>query len=260
MRWFSTLHSVPDPQVTLIAFHYGGGNSSAYRNWGRYLPPNVNLLGVDLPGRGARYREPLIDRVEAVVDGLEQGMRLQRSIFATEKLVYFGHSIGALIAYELAKRMIARVGMVPRHLIVSGAMAPHLLRTRPPLHALPKPQFVAELRKYGGTPEAFFQNEELMDLFIPILRSDFAIAETYRMNRLDPLACDLSVYGGSHDTAVSAEGLAAWEVLTTGACEIRMFSGGHFFLHEVERAVVTTVSSVLEKIARDGVGQRVPVS
>lgn len=240
--WLSCPKPNPGATVRLFCFPYSGAAASIYYPWAEMLPPNIEVCPVQLPGHGTRLREPLATRlapqVEAVAAGLTPAL--------DRPFAFFGHSMGALISFELARylRRLGRPG--PVHLFVSGHGAPHLPDRNPPLHGLPEPEFVAKLRELNGTPEEVLRHEELLQLLIPVLRADFAVCETYVYQAEPPLPCPISAYGGLADGYVNREELAAWQEQTASRFSLRMFPGDHFYLNQASNR-----AHLLTALARD---------
>ncbi len=158
--------------------------------------------------------------------------------------VFFGHSMGAAIGYELARELRRRGRPLPLHLFVSGRRAPQLPARDEPIHDLPEPEFIVRLRELNGTPEEVLQHAELMKLLIPLLRADFAVNETYEYVEEPQLDVGISAFGGLADVDVGREDVEAWSVQTRGRFRMRMMPGDHFFLHPQK-------DLILESVARD---------
>jgi medium-chain acyl-[acyl-carrier-protein] hydrolase len=202
---------------------------------------------VQLPGREGRLREAPFTRIEPLVQALAAELPLAELPFA-----FFGHSMGALIAFELAHELARRGGPQPLLLFVSGRRAPRVPVREEPIHDLPEPQFLARLRDLNGTPEEVLQHAELMALLSPLLRADFALHETWTYREGEPpLAIGISAFGGVADPEVTREDLEAWRVETTGPFRLRMLPGDHFFLLPGRRLVT-------EAVARDLAALGVP--
>jgi medium-chain acyl-[acyl-carrier-protein] hydrolase len=142
----------------------------------------------------------------------------------------YGHSMGATIAFELARELNRRHWAPPQHLFVSGRRAPQSPRTEPKTFNLPDDEFIAELRRLNGTPSEVLENPELLELFMGLLRADFELVETYQYHPAEQLSCPITVYGGLHDKEVPAESCQAWKEQTSARCNVRMVSGDHFFV------------------------------
>lgn len=190
----------PNPQAKarLFCFPFAGGGTLTYHAWSRQLPSEIELRPVRLPGRERRFNEPCyreaIPLVQASASGLEPYLDLP--------FAFFGHSMGALLAFELVRELRRRGGRDPFCLLVSGHSAPQLPLSGPPLHKLPEPALIDELRRYGGTPETVLAHREFMELFIPVIRADFAINETYIHIPEPPLDCVIHAFGGETDHMV----------------------------------------------------------
>jgi medium-chain acyl-[acyl-carrier-protein] hydrolase len=162
---------------------------------------------------------------------------------------FFGHSMGSLVAFELAREMRRRGLPGPELLMVSGHRAPQRPDPEPPIHGLPEHEFLEEIRQLNGTPEAVLKNPELLQLVIPVLRADFEVCETYAYEEETPLACPIAAFGGTEDADVPREDVAAWSHQTTGPFTLRMFPGGHFYFLDqpavLMRHVIANVTGCL---------------
>ncbi len=158
---------------------------------------------------------------------------------------FFGHSMGALLSFELARELRRQHGIVPVHLFATGKQAPQVPDRDPPIHQLPDPAFLDELRLLNGTPEEVLQHPELMELMLPVLRADMAVSETYVYKREDRLDCSISALGGLQDRQVNYDGLVAWREQTNRSFTLRMFPGNHFFLKHSQSLVLEAISQSL---------------
>ena len=229
----------------MFCFPYAGGGASVYRGWGASLPNDLEVCPVQLPGRESRLREPAFTDIDvlvpAVADALDPYMNLP--------FVLFGHSMGAAIAFELARELRRRGRPQPLHLFVSGRRAPHLPAREEPIHALPEAEFLAKLRELNGTPEEVLQHEELMKLLLPILRADFGVNEKYEPTPGEPLEAGISALGGIGDKDVTREDVEAWKEHTRGRFRSRMFPGDHFFIQGNKDLVLEAVARDLAEIS-----------
>lgn len=229
-RWLPAGEPPPKSTAPWLVFclPYAGAGASAYRGWAAAAPAGMAICPVQLPGREQRLRETPLRRVDALVEAIDVALRpcLDRPF------VIFGHSMGALLAYEWARRLSAQPdGPRPAHLCVSGRSAPHLAWLRPPVHALPDSEFLVELRRLRGTPDSVLAHTELMHLLLPTLRADFECVETYRWHEGPPLPMPLTVCGGMDDDVTEAD-LNAWRTLSLAETTVHRFVGDHFFLHQ----------------------------
>ena len=161
-------------------------------------------------------------------------------------IVFFGHSLGALISFELARQLRRQGSSQPIHIIISGSQAPHLVHKEPFLHKLAKPEFIKKLEALHGTPEIVLQNSELMEILLPIIQADFAISETYAYYEEKPLNCSISVFGGLHDYLASYDDLYAWHTHTSNSFSLRFFPGDHFFINTDQENVLLAVTDILK--------------
>lgn len=228
-------------RLRLFCFPYAGGGAAVFRGWAELLPSAVEVIPIQLPGRENRLREPAITQIPLLVQTVAQ----QLAVYLDKPFVLWGHSMGALISFELARQFRRENKPAPIHLFLSGHKAPQVEETKPPIHGLPEAEFIEEIRLLNGTPEAVFQNKELMQLLIPILRADFTAVESYQYTHEAPLDCSMSVYGGLQDDTINQRDLMLWSKHTTQTFRLHMFPGDHFFLHDAQAALLQTVSHKL---------------
>lgn len=229
----------------MFCLPYAGGGASIYRGWGASLPADIEVCPVQIPGRESRMREEPIRRAEplakAITDALQPYMNLP--------FVFFGHSMGAMLSFEMARELRRRGQPQPLHVFVSGRRAPQLPAREEPIYDLPEPEFLVKLRELNGTPEEVLQHEELMRLLIPLLRADFEVNETYAYTQEEPLDCGISAFGGLGDEDVTRDDTAAWQEQTRGRFRMRMLPGDHFFIHGSKDLVLEAVSRDLAELA-----------
>ncbi len=249
-RWISRIPIEPPSKarLRLFCFPYAGGGASIFREWSAKLPPTVEVCPIQLPGREHRWRERPFTRLLPLVETLASDLQpLLHLPFA-----FFGHSMGALISFELAQQLRRRHGKTPVHLFVSGARAPHLPALDPPIHHLPDTVFLGALRRrYNGMPEEALLNAELMQVVLPALRADIEMCETYVPTIGAPLASPISAFGGQYDTKIGYDGVVGWYAQTWGAFTFRFFPGGHFFLSSAQLALFRVISAELSRIVRE---------
>ncbi|HEX8719944.1 MAG TPA: thioesterase II family protein [Pyrinomonadaceae bacterium] len=236
--WFNCQKTGAPPAVRLFCFPYAGGGAAIYRSWGGILPKPVEVCAAQLPGRGTRMREPAVSDLGALVRALADALENDLD----RPFAFFGHSMGALICFELARHLRERGAPQPVHLFVSGRRAPQLPSTQRVIHDLPEPEFVEELRRLQGTPPEVLEHPELMQLLSPLLRADFSLAETYAYAPGPPLDCPVSAFGGLQDEEVGREELEGWKEQTTGRFKLRMMPGNHFFLDEGRQPLLRSIA------------------
>jgi len=243
-RWFKCGAPNPNAYLRLFCFHYAGGNASVFREWSNHVLEAVEIYSVELPGHGTRLMEPAFDRIAPLIHTLKAALLPS----LTKPFAFFGHSMGALISYELAQTLQQDHDLHPRHLFVSGHRAPHIPDPDLPIHALPKAEFLDTLRRYNGTPEAVLQNAELMELLLPTLRADFALIETYRYTPHPPLNCPITAFGGLQDWKTSTDNLEAWREHTRTTFSLQMFPGDHFFIHSAQTSLLKALNIAISQI------------
>jgi medium-chain acyl-[acyl-carrier-protein] hydrolase len=219
-------------ELRLFCFPHAGGGAGTYRNWVTGLAPEIEVLPIQLPGRETRFLERPYDTIEALLDELVGELRP----FLDQPFAFFGHSLGALIGFELVRRLQPD-GFIPQYLFVSGYGGPHLPVKLPPMHHLDDAQFVAGLRTLGTVPTAVLENNELLELLLPMLRADFAVYERYNYLEAALLSCPITMLGGENDPLVSSEMLAAWSEHSSQPGHMYLFPGDHFYLQGQETAV-----------------------
>ncbi len=235
-------------RMRLFCVPYAGAGASAYRDWHALLRQDVEVVGIQLPGRESRYSEPHLTSVDEIVEQLVGIV----SRFSDKPFVLFGHSMGALISFELTRALQRLGGPVPRHLVVSGTRAPHRPRRDEPTHLLADDIFVEKIKSFNGTPTMLLQDPELMKLFIPLLRADFRVAETYQYEDRGPILSPVTVFGGDQDCGVPLEDLQAWRTVCRSSYDQHIFSGGHFFIHNNRAAIITRLNGILEGLISPG--------
>lgn len=225
-RWLAG-EPAPDAPMRLFCFPHAGAGPSTYRPWSAALAPaGISVCPIQLPGREARFGEAPVDRWEPIVEAITRSI----TPHLDRPFALFGHSLGALLAFEVARSLRRRRAPLPAHLYVSGRIAPHLRDPRPLLHVLPDAELIAELTELGGMPALVLDNPELLALHLPVVRADLAVNETYRYRAETPLSTTLTALGGDADPKVQATELAAWAEHTTARFTQRTAPGGHFYL------------------------------
>jgi medium-chain acyl-[acyl-carrier-protein] hydrolase len=212
--------------MRLFCFHYAGGSAQTFYTWPADLPPIVEIGMVQLPGRGHRLSEPKITRLLPLSRIVAQALRQ----YLDKPFAFFGHSLGALLCFEVARSLRRENGLEPAHLFISATHAPHCRKRDELLSTLPKDALIEKLHEFNGAPPEALRNEELMGLLLPTIRADFELCETYEYHHEAPLSCPITIYGGIEDHEVERERLAAWSEMTSGPSYIRMFPGGHFYI------------------------------
>lgn len=225
--------------MKLYCIPYAGGGPEAFRGWQEAMGNAVDVRVFDLPGRGERYGDPLIRSMPRLVDELVD----QCGDWDGTPYSILGYSFGAVVGYSLTLAL-ETLGRGPCRLFVGGARAPFLPPNRPPFHTLPDDALIKTLREMGGTPNEILENHEIMAFFLPIIRADFEVLETYDARR-QKVRCPLSIFGGDLDPFVSHSDLSPWSTLTVSDADQQVFPGGHFILQSQRSAICRAVRSRL---------------
>ncbi|WP_434419034.1 thioesterase II family protein [Nannocystis pusilla] len=232
--WVAHASPAAAPQITLLCFPFAGGGATFFREWGRWLGPEIEVWPIEYPGRWSRMREPLcvdaVDLAERALLGL--GERLP------PRFAVLGHSMGALVAFEFVRALRRRGARLPERLIASSRKAPHAALAGPPLHELDDERMISTIAaRYGGLDPRLLQEPELMAMLAPILRADLRVHEAYRHYEEPPLALPVLALGGRDDTRVSEQDLQDWSGVSTAAFSLEMHPGGHFHLEKRSEAL-----------------------
>src|ERR1051325_6521141 len=226
-RWWVVARPNPAATLRLLCFPHAGGSASTFHAWHANLPAEAEVRAAQLPGRANRIAEPAFKRIGDLVE--EIGATILP--LADRPIALFGHSMGAIVSFEIARWLRRHRGVEPAHLFVSGRRAPHLPdRTNPPRYLANDDDLLAKLAELDGTPADVFRDPELFKSLVPTLRADFEVVETYDYAGEPPLDCPITAFGGHDDTETHDGRLDAWQSQTTRTFSRHFFDGGHFFL------------------------------
>lgn len=235
-RWVRRFHPASPGAPRLVCFPYAGGSASYFFPVSAALRPDVEVIAVQYPGRQDRRTEPVI------TDLLELADRLA-DVLPAGPAVFFGHSMGAVVAYEVARRWERR-GIVLTHLYASGRRAPGLLRDDDDVHTRSDAGILAEVGALGGPAAGLLDDPEMLALVMPAIRGDYQAIETYR-HEPDPLSCPVTAMTGDADPRVTLDEAGAWGGMTSGPFDLRVFPGGHFYLADQITPVLDTLRESL---------------
>lgn len=216
-------------QFTLFCLPHAGGNAARFAAWSAWLPGWARVVPVDLPGHGRRVREPRLTQWQPLVADITAAISEQ----AVGAYAVFGHSLGALVGYEVCQTLEGR-GRPAALLATAARNGPSARASNAPIHDLPEAQFLSSIERLGGTPVNVLEYPDLLRAFLPVLRADMRLAEIYVRPRRPPLSCPIATFGGRRDKMTDEAGLLAWEHETIGGFEFTYVDGGHFFLEEPE--------------------------
>ncbi|MFJ4781626.1 thioesterase II family protein [Streptomyces sp. NPDC088762] len=234
--WIRNFHAAPEAPTRLVCLPHAGGSASFYFPVSRALAPDIEVLAVQYPGRQDRRSEPVITDVGVLADHVVEQLGESGDDRPT---ALFGHSMGALVAFEVARRLQAR-GTAPSALIVSGRRAPHLQREAN-VHKRSDDGLVAELKALSGTDADLLGDEEILRMILPAIRGDYQAVETYRMGPGPALTCPVLALVGDSDPRVDVEGVGGWAEHTDAGFELKVLPGGHFYLVHEQEAVLSAI-------------------
>jgi medium-chain acyl-[acyl-carrier-protein] hydrolase len=230
-----------EPALRLFCFSYAGGGTSAFRAWSDHLPEQVEVCAVALPGRESRSAEGPYRRIRPLVTDLQAALwPLLDRPFAM-----FGHSMGALVAFELTRELRRTRAPQPEHLFLAAFRAPQLPNPNIRIYHLPDEVFKTVLAK-EGTPRDILNNEELMRALLPTLRADFELCDTYEYSAETPLSVPMMIFGGLHDVRVGRADLAHWKAQGTNEFSLTMLPGAHLFIHDCQDLLLAQLNKKLE--------------
>lgn len=239
--WIICPQPKPQANLRLFCFPYAGGSSLIFRTWSNSLSSNIEVCAVEIPGRGRQIQFPPFSKIEPLVDAIASHIYP----YLDKPFAFLGHSMGAWINFELTRLLRRKYGIIPVNLFISARRAPHLPSSEAVIHNLPEADFIEELRHLNGTPSEVLENAELMELFLPILRADFAVLETYIYTPESPLECPIIAFGGLEDARVSFDELQAWQEHTKADFSLHMFPGDHFFINSAQLPLLETLTKYL---------------
>ncbi|MDX1378154.1 MAG: thioesterase domain-containing protein [Anaerolineales bacterium] len=238
-KWFVTPQTKPDAEMRIFIFPYAGGGPSACSKWNALFPAKIDVQIAHYPGRGSRHNETPIKSIPILIVELSNAIKP----LLDKPFVFFGHSLGGTVAFEVT-RILRQNGLPqPDSLFISACGAPQILDLQPAIHSLPDDKFVAVLNELNGIPQEILQNQEMLNLFLPTLRADFELMETYKYTHNEPLNCPIVALGGLDDERVSRERLEGWATQTNARFESKYFEGGHFFINTAREAIIKVIST-----------------
>ncbi len=239
-RWVLRPKLRPDARWRLFCLPYAGGGASVFHHWPASLPSSIEVCSVQLPGRENRFGEaPYRDS-----STLARDLRATVLPFLERPFAVFGHSMGALVAFEFVRQLTAAGGPTPTVLFVSASRPPHHHNRRPPMRGASDEALLDEVRHLGGTPQSVLMSRELMALALPTLRADFAVHETHRSEAI--LDVPITAFCGDGDREVSVEDMRAWAERTEAPFKLHVLAGDHFFLRERPDRLLAHVIEELE--------------
>jgi medium-chain acyl-[acyl-carrier-protein] hydrolase len=227
----------PDATIRLFCFPHSGGAASAFRTWPEAVPSRVEICAIELPGRGTNFRDIPFENIEPLIDTLYSELIL----YGDKPFVFFGHSLGALLAYELTRKLMEKSQSCPQHLFLSAHRAPHMPHNRKVLYNLNDDDLIAEIKALNGIPKELLNDPELLSIFLPVIRADLSVCETYTYTESPPLPVPFTVCGGRSDPRVPPNELIHWNELTSRHFDSQLYPGGHFYIESNRDALLENI-------------------
>jgi surfactin synthase thioesterase subunit len=240
-RWLTFANVASGHRTNIFCFPFAGGGASFYRAWPSFAPPSLAICPLQPPGREERFVEKPFRAMEPLVRAATDALLPHLS----HPFALFGHSLGAIACFEIIHALRDRGAPLPSHLFVSGACAPQLASLIPPIYDLPETEFVEAMCRYGGMPDEVLNSRELLDLLIPRLRADLTVSGTYVYAPRPPLAVPMTAFAGRDDDIVTPSLVDAWREQTIAPFRCQTFSGGHFFVAQHAREIVSMIARAL---------------
>ena len=233
--------------MKLFCLPYAGGSAIIYREWKPFFASNIELAPVEYAGHGKRIMHPLYKDVQAAVEDVYD--MLLAAVANGRPYAIFGHSMGAMLAYEVAQKLRSNNKPLPKHIFFSGRGAPHISAEKYKIyHKMSDGEFQAEIANLGGTPKEFFEHPELMEYLLPILKNDFMISDTAPVRaEIEPFDFPITVFVGKEEEDMDAEDVHGWRVHSRKTCVVYYFNGGHFFIKDEWEAMAGVVQGTLVK-------------
>jgi len=246
-KWFFKLNENKNAKIRLFCFSYAGGGASTFYSWLDYLSPYIELISIQLPGRESRFDEDFITDMDSLSD-----------IIATNILplldkpyAIFGHSLGAIISFELIRKLKDWNKTLPLVLIFSGRGAPSSKNKRELIYNLSDGEFINKLEAYNGLPESILNDKELLEYFLPIIRADFKLSQTYKYKDVEALNIPIVALTGLYDNTVELSDVLLWQNHTKLKFLYYVLEGDHFFIKEQKIKVINIINDEIIKYSFD---------
>lgn len=238
--WVRRFHTSPEARIRLVCFPHAGGSASYFFPVSRALRPDIEVSALQYPGRQDRRTEPGIRDIGVLADRLHEVIAHGWQ----DGTAFFGHSMGAILAFEVARRLQREEGVSPAALIVSGRRGPSTKRVET-VHRRPDAGLVRELQELSGTDAAMLDDEDFVTMVLPAMRSDYTAIENYRPDAGPSVPCPILALTGDHDPKTTVEEVENWARHTSGSFELKVYQGGHFYLNDRAAEVIETITGFL---------------
>jgi medium-chain acyl-[acyl-carrier-protein] hydrolase len=243
--WLPFASTDTEPALRLFCFPHSGAGVQCFRPWLGAMPTGVALQAIQYPGRENRMKEPALTRMEPLTTAIAEVLLP----YLESPYALFGHSMGAMVAFSVCQYLQRHGKALPEHVFLSACLPPQNQALQRSVMDLSDDELLDELREYGQTPEGVLDNAELMNVYLPLVRADFSVIESFRPNPEDALSCPLTVYGGTADSRVKGLRLGDWHAWTTGAFHVELFDGEHFFVYDQQGRFLSSFVQKLSQLA-----------
>lgn len=240
-KWFTTFNKKPDANTVLFCFPFAGGTASIFSSWHESLSDDVEVFALQAPGKASRLSETPINNMEEFATQIAANI----TPLIDRDYVFFGHSLGARVAFEVSLKLVEKGLPPPKHFIASASSAPSIKRKKAPLYGLPEAQLIDKLRELGGTPDLVLDNEQLRSIYFPAIRADFQILDKYQGN-ISKLEASAHIFYGLQDHTIEIEDIIYWKEHFTQPCELYSLEGGHFFIDSEKEKVLYLINQILQ--------------
>lgn len=232
-------------KIKLFCLPYAGGSAVIYLKLKRYLNNNIELVPIELAGRGKRYNELLYEDMDEAVNDI---FNVVKNEIHNYKYAVLGYSMGTIISYELIKKIIEEKLDGPEHVFFAAKEPMYMETKEKSIHKLIDNEFINEIVKLGGIPKEILEQKGILDFFLPILRADYRIVELYKdTSEITDLGCDITALGGKKDN-ITEEKMYAWREYTTKRFKLHMFEGGHFFINDNIENICNIINEELQYV------------
>lgn len=228
-------------KIKLFCIPHAGGSAAVYSKWKNYINPSIDICPIELAGRGKRFKEDFYNNINEAVEDVYNIIKNDLD----DNYAFFGHSMGSLIAYELAHYIVKLKNNQPKHIFFSGRKAPNVIYENNSIHKLSEEDLKNKVFEFSGTPKEVLDNTHMSNAFLKILRADFKVCELYKYVKRDlKLDCNITILNGNKDD-IKINHIASWKQHTSKECSIYFFKGGHFYMNDNIKSLAYIINSTL---------------
>ena len=242
--WFFCNKPKSGATMRLFCFPFSGGGASVYRSWPDTMSEEIEVRSLQLPGREARYNETIETDINTLVKNIVKAFES----YQDKPFAFFGYSLGALLAFEVSRELRKQNMKLPNHLFIAAMRAPQTPRVHPPLSSLPDEEFLQKIDYYYQPQDEAWNNPDLREIFLPVLKGDIALSDNYTYQDDIPLPCPIDVFAGEDDRGVPLALTQSWSEQTSTQMNHHVFKGGHFFINTSLNEIQSLVLKALQPL------------